>query len=111
VDDGSGQQKGECVSLVKLMCPQLRGKRARDWRMGKPVKGATLLPGTAIASFNPITKTYWHAAIYVRQDGNGIWVWDQYCRGSTAHAPKLNQLGWANAGHPHVAGDNFRVIE
>lgn len=110
VDDGHGLNKGECVSLVKRMCAAIPS--TSHWKEGAAVKdNTTLAPGTAIASFDPLTSHYWHAAIYVRQDGLGIWVWDQYCRGSTAHPPELNQLRWDNASHPHVAGDNFHVID
>lgn len=110
VDDGHGHELGECVSLVKRMCPRV--PVTKFWKKGSAVKGNVgLLSGTAIASFDPKTGHYWHAAIYVRQDGAGIWVWDQYHDGPTRHPPKLNQLRWENNRHPRVAGDNFYVIE
>ena len=113
LDDGKGKYVGECVSLVKKMC---KGSMPAtpSWKKGVQVKGnANMVPGMAIASFNPKASKpqYWHAAIYVSHGENGIWVWDQYCRGDTAHPPKLNQLTWKNDGHPRVAGDNFFVID
>jgi hypothetical protein len=110
VDDGLGNYTGECVSLVKRMCPSL--PLTSQWRKGNPVKGnKSIVPGTAIASFDPKTGKYWHAAIYVSQDTGGIWVWDQFNTGSFAHPPKLNQLRWGNTHRPRVDADHFFVIE
>ena len=112
VDDGQGNNKGECVSLVKRMALPPGMPPTSAWKAGEKVKdNKTILEGTAIASFDPKTGRLWHAAIYVKQDVVGIWVWDQYCRGATAHPPQLNQLKWENKSHPHVAGDNFYIIE
>lgn len=115
LDDGKGKYVGECVSLVKKMYIGSGSMPTKSsWKKGVQVKGNTnMVPGMAIATFNPKASKpeCWHAAIYVSHDENGIMVWDQYCRGPTAHPPKQHQLLWKNDGHPHVAGDNFFVID
>lgn len=79
VDDGKGNNMGECVSLVKRTCPSI--PRTLDWTKGKAVKEVSLLAKyTAIATFNEKGHYFGHAAIYVSQDKTGIWVWDQYNR-------------------------------
>jgi hypothetical protein len=81
IDDGNGHFKGECVSLVKHQCSQIPSTSM--WKQGKQVKEVkTLAKGTAIATFEN-GKYKGHAAIFISQDGTGIWVWDQY-----NHPPK-----------------------
>jgi len=69
---------GQCVSLIKL-CSD--APDTNHWRPGKKVLGQSLAPGTVIATFKnnryPNQPGY-HAAIYIRQDQYGIWVWDQW---------------------------------
>lgn len=76
----AGKQVGDghCVSLIK------RCSGSPDtvyWRPGRKVLGQSLAPGTVIATFKnnryPNRQGY-HAAIYIRQDEYGIWVWDQW---------------------------------
>jgi hypothetical protein len=54
VDDGKGNELGQCVSLVKFLIPELRGVGAsHGWTKGLPAFGnGAVQPGTAIATFN-----------------------------------------------------------
>lgn len=69
---------GHCVSLIQT-CSDAPLTSA--WKPGPLVKGAKLRPGTIIAIFKngkyPNRKG-WHAAIYISQNKEGIWVWDQW---------------------------------
>ena len=77
VDDGSGNEPGECVSLVKRLCTPAM-PRTKNWKQGASVKNnKSIKYGTAIATF-PSGKFKGHAAIYIMQDEKGIYVWDQY---------------------------------
>ena len=79
VDDGNGGYVGECVSLVKHQCPQLRGRSTSTWTAGEFVKSATNIATlTAIATFNASGKYSGHAAIFVSRNAQGIEVWDQW---------------------------------
>jgi hypothetical protein len=78
---------GQCVEVVKLICgcPQ-----TALWKRGALVKGIPILPGTAIATFDPPSAEFpngrygnhtdgrSHAAIYLGQDADGIRVADQW---------------------------------
>ncbi len=69
---------GHCVSLIQICSG---APRTAMWRQGALVKGAELSPGTIIATFRSgkyPNITGWHAAIYISQDKDGIWVWDQW---------------------------------
>ncbi len=69
---------GHCVSLIQICSG---APRTAMWKQGALVKGAELTPGTIIATFKSgkyPNVTGWHAAIYISQDENGIWVWDQW---------------------------------
>jgi hypothetical protein len=73
---------GECVALVEKATGAPRDK---DWRQGALVQGNTeLAPGTAIAVFDSSgrygnhTDETSHAAIYVRQNAEGIYVIDHW---------------------------------
>jgi hypothetical protein len=73
---------GERVALVEKATG---APRSTYWRGGALVKGDTqLAPGTAIAVFDSDgrygnhTDETSHAAIYLRQDANGIYVIDQW---------------------------------
>jgi hypothetical protein len=79
----------ECVSLVKAAAG---APQTALWRKGAPVRGnLTLARGTAIATFNDVGRYASnprgnHAAIYIRQDGTSIWVYDQW-----AERPERNR--------------------
>ena len=78
---------GQCVEVVKLICgcPQ-----TALWKRGALVKGIPILPGTAIATFDPPSQQFpnghygnhtdlrSHAAIYLGQDATGLRVLDQW---------------------------------
>ena len=82
VDDGRGRYLGECVSLVKRLCPLL--PPTVQWKKGRLAKEEVQLPaGTVIATFNKSEKYQGHAAIFISQDATGLDVWDQY-----NHPPK-----------------------
>ena len=69
---------GHCVSLIKR-CAQ--APLTSFWRPGARVKDARPRPGTIIATFENgryPNRTGHHAAIYISQDAQGIWVWDQW---------------------------------
>ncbi len=71
---------GQCVSYVKQVCPELPA--TTSWRKGAPVKdNKGIKEGTVIATFSGVNYEG-HAAIYVSQDGAGITVYDQWCRGN-----------------------------
>jgi hypothetical protein len=56
--------------------------RPAEWEKGDKVVSATIRPGTPIATFNADGVfgggAGSHAAIFVTQNSNGIWVYDQY---------------------------------
>lgn len=73
---------GHCVDYVKAAagCPH-----TSQWIEGMPVWEAVSLPaGTAIAVFNTAgryanaTDGSSHAAVFLEEDGEGIWVCDQW---------------------------------
>lgn len=69
---------GHCVSLIKQCA---NAPQTIDWKPGKKVLGQKLAPGSIIATFKngkyPNKRGY-HAAIYIDQTPQGIWVWDQW---------------------------------
>ncbi len=69
---------GHCVSLIKWCSG---APPTKLWRAGAPVLTSDLPTGTVIATFKNNrypNHTGHHAAIYIRHDENGIWVWDQW---------------------------------
>lgn len=72
---------GHCVDLIK----RCSGAPAtRWWRAGNAVMElppGSIAPGSIIATFRfgryPNHSGY-HAAIYIKHDSAGIWVWDQW---------------------------------
>jgi hypothetical protein len=99
---------GQCVSFVRQVCRTLPG--TASWKKGKQVKNNTgVTPGTVIATFNTSSKYEGHAAIFVRLDDPGIYVYDQWVSG----APKAvgpRTLRWGAHGNSNN-GDNFYVVE
>ena len=80
-----GESK-ECVALVKLVCS---APATPGWKKGIQVQnnGLSIKEGTAIATFLGPNGTYQgHAAIYLKQDSNGIHVIDQWAARSGQHA-------------------------
>jgi len=77
---GPGDLKGECAAGVQFVFA-VAGRPlglTRTWKPGKLVKGNGITPGTAIASFRAGRYANDHAAIFIREDSDGLWVWDQY---------------------------------
>jgi len=72
---------GQCVSLIKKCSP---APQTSLWLPGKKVLSLaqnTIKPGSIIATFKNgkyPNKAGYHAAIYIKHDENGIWVWDQW---------------------------------
>lgn len=98
---------GHCVSLIQLCAG---APLTRYWREGQSVRGAQIEAGTVIATFENgryPNKTGWHAAIYISQDKQGIWVWDQWV-GKPVHKRLIrfkNGRGAANND-----GDAYSVV-
>lgn len=99
---------GQCVSLIKRCsgAPQ-----TSLWRPGMRVRGQNLKAGTVIATFEGQhypSRTGYHAAIYIRQEKSGVWVWDQW-QGKPVHRRLIR---WQNK-HSSKAnqGNAYRVVE
>jgi len=106
---------GHCVPLVQqyARCPQYSG-----WRQGAAVKDNTKIAlGTAIATFvngkYPNAPTGNHAALFIGQDEDGIWVVDQYKDSGGIKGRHLRFKGMKNGAYvdPSNNGDAFSVIE
>jgi hypothetical protein len=104
---------GQCVSYVRTVCQGM--PFAKDWKRGVQVRGQTRIQaGTAIATFeyDDETKSFkykGHAAIYVKQDSNGIYVYDQWVNGTpTPIHPRI--IRWRGV-KPSDTGDLFYVVE
>jgi hypothetical protein len=109
VDDGKGNYKGECVSLVKkYVNPQPTSK----WKMGVLVRGNNnIKEGTVIATFFDGKSYKGHAAFYVSQDGDGIIVVDQYQGLQKIQKRKIRFKGKADAKDGVNDGDSYYVVE
>ena len=75
--DGSSH---ECVVAVKRLA---QAPKTSFWRRGQKVKGNSIAPGTAIATFprvhaNGHLEFKGHGAIFIRQTATSIWVYDQW---------------------------------
>lgn len=98
---------GHCVSLIQHCsgAPQ-----TRNWRQGESVRGLQLEPGTIIATFRNgkyPNQTGWHAAIYISQNEEGIWVWDQW-KGKPVHRRLIRFKN--GKGTPNNDGDAYSVV-
>ncbi len=75
------------------------------------MKQSTLAPGTIIATFRNgryPNQTGWHAAIYIKHDKNGIWVWDQWL-GTPVHK-RLIRTRYDGATAANTA-QAYRIVE
>ena len=104
---------GHCVDYVKAAAGV---PHTAAWRPGPPVRGnAAIRPGTAIATFEAdgtyASRTGSHAAIYLDQDENGIWVLDQWL-GQPVHRRLVRFKGdeGKDGGGKSNNGDLFAVI-
>lgn len=105
----------QCVRLV-----QVHGgaPAASTWRQGAVVKGNQAIEkGTAIATFvngrYPNLPSGNHAALYLNQDNEGVWVVDQYFGSNGIHKRLLRFKGQTHDGafvDPSNNGDAFSII-
>lgn len=95
----------ECVAAVKHFA---KAPQTALWKKGKQVKGNISIPsGTAIATFDANGKYKGHAAIYIKQDGLGLRVYDQW-RGREFEGRTILFRG---SGYVSNDGDQFYVID
>jgi hypothetical protein len=104
---------GQCVELVKAAAS---APATSFWKAGVAVKGdTTIVRGTAIATFTngfyPSKKTGNHAAIYLSQDANGIWVYDQWASKPDKMVSKRLLRFKGGVGSASNDGDAYSVIE
>lgn len=106
---------GQCAVLVEMLAG---APRAEFWKKGVGVRGATILPGTAIATFDasgkyPNKSTGNHAALYMKQDGHGIEVIEQYKGLEFIKRRKIRFMNGKPAYHNNLANDadGYSVIE
>jgi len=105
-----------CVALVQHYA---KVPNTALWREGKTVKGNLLVAkGTAIATFvngkYPNKDHGNHAAFYVSQDVNGIWVVDQFKKAQKVSKRYIRSKGKSADGKfldPSNNADAFSVIE
>lgn len=109
---------GECVAFVQAAC---EAPQTALWKRGAHVKGIPLLPGTAIATFDPPSAEHpngrygnymdgrSHAALYLSQTAIGILVLDQW-GGQPVHE-RVIVFKAGIEGAPVNDGDAFYVVE
>ena len=105
---------GYCVDFVKAAAGM---PRTAAWQEGAEVRGNPhIAPGTAIATFefdgSYTSESGNHAAIYLYQDEDGIWVYDQW-RGQAVHKRLIRFEGGSGGkrGSKSNDGRRFAVIE
>jgi hypothetical protein len=110
---GSAVGAGQCVDFVKLAAGT---PRTGAWREGATVRGNHhIASGTAIATFDAdggyTSRSGSHAAIYLSQNDEGIWVYDQW-RGQPVHKRLIRFEGGSGAkwGSKSNDGTRFAVI-
>lgn len=104
---GEAPYYGQCVSYVKAVIPGMPPTSA--WKKGDLVRGnSSILPGTAIATFNDKGHYSGHAAIYEGQTKEGINVIDQWITPppKPIHHRMLKFGAHGNSNN----GDNFYVV-
>lgn len=101
---------GQCVAFVRAASG---APMTSSWKEGIIVKGNTnIREGTAIATFihgvYPSLPTGNHAAIYIKQDSEGILVWDQW----VGHPVQKRHIRFKEGNTDRVNNGNaFSVIE
>jgi hypothetical protein len=108
-EQGNPSYSGQCVSYCTRVCSTLP-VATRAWKQGKLVKGdSTVLPGTAIATFNADGRYVGHAAIFENQTADGLNVVDQWCSGrGKAIGGRMLRFGASGRSNN---GDGFYVID
>lgn len=107
--DGEVVGTGQCVAFVQ----QCSGAPNTGlWTEGIRVRGNRIARGTAIATFinrkYPSKSTGNHAAIYLEQDEQAIWVYDQW----SGHPVSKRAIRFKGGkGSPSNDGDAFSVID
>jgi hypothetical protein len=112
--EGRVMGAGYCVDFVKAAAGV---PRTVAWQEGIQVRGNPhIAPGTAIATFGSdgsyTSETGNHAAIYLHQDDDGIWVYDQW-QGQPVHKRLIRYEGGSGAkrGSKSNDGRRFAVIK
>ena len=105
---------GYCVDFVKAAAGV---PLTAAWQEGATVRGNPhIVRGTAIATFEAdrsyTSESGNHAAIYLSQDDDGIWVYDQW-RGQPVHKRLIRFEGGSGSkwGSKSNDGKRFAVIE
>jgi hypothetical protein len=105
----------ECAVLVEKLA---HAPTTMHWRKGQTVRGSSgVLTGTAIATFDaagkyPNQPTGNHAALYLSQDGAGIYVIEQYVGLEKIQKRHIRFMNGAVPYHNNIAndGDAYSVI-
>lgn len=108
VDDGKGNYKGECVSLVKK---NINMPQTTKWKAGILVRGGKIDEGTVIATFFDGKNYKGHAAFYLSQDADGITVVEQYNGLQKIQTRKIRFKGKSNIKDGVNDGDSYSVVE
>lgn len=108
VDDGKGNYKGECVSLVKK---NINMPQTTKWKAGILVRGGKIDEGTVIATFFDGKSYKGHAAFYLSQDADGITVVEQYNGLQKIQTRKIRFKGKSNIKDGVNDGDSYSVVE
>ena len=102
---------GHCVVFVRQATDLPSTPR---WRRGVKARGAALLTGTTIATFDMrdryanATDGSSHAAVLIKETPDGLLVWDQW----EGHPVSRRTIRWkAGAGMAADDGDQFHAIE
>jgi hypothetical protein len=121
VDDLNGEDKVGTHQCVALVQKYTSAGPTSGWRQGEAVLGNQLLrKGTAIATFvngrYPNHRHGNHAALFLRQAPNGIYVMDQWVGGKRKHIEEhfLPSRGKNKDGsfkNPSNNADAYFVIE
>lgn len=121
---GQSVGNGQCVAFTQKAANM---PHTAAWQRGTLVKGnVNLVPGTAIATFDPSgkygnhTDGRSHAAIYLGQDATGIQVLDQWVRHDTdktgrpisvPHRVSPRTIFFRKSPRTENNGDNYYVVE
>ena len=104
---GQAVGSGHCVALIQTCSP---APHTKYWRPSIPVKGNVISPGSIIATFKNgryPNKSGYHAAIYISQNKQGIWVWDQWV-GKPVHKRLIRFKG--GKGSASNDGDRYKLV-